>query len=606
MVPVFLETWMPCSVTDLTTLVPDTFVWFRAGTVVDVRGVASGAFGADSIVGVHVNDLPTFVSIRALVRLEREGCSQLAEWTLRGADGLLAWEGRVIQDNDEVLVVVRATTEQRRAQMSNAAQRERLAVTLRSIGDGVVSTDREERVVLMNPAAERLLGTTMELAKGKELGEVLGPHQLDAWGAVRDELTLQSAELGRRVVRVSMAPVLQHGQMLGAVYALRDVTTELDAEVERLRASKLESVGLLAGGIAHDFNNLLAAIQGNISVVRQIVTEAAVLEILEDVDIATRRATALTRQLLTFSSGGAPVKAVASIDALVREAVDFGMRGSNVRQSYAIDTHLSPLEIDADQVARVLQNLVINACHAMPDGGELRVEASNCNRLPAALGGTGGRWVRVSVSDEGTGIPESHLGRIFDPYYTTKPTGTGLGLATAYAIIRKHQGFMTVESEEGRGSTFSLFLPSSVDADSQQAVDVDGPLPMLSGRVLVVDDEPALRTLAERVLDSLGLKSVCCEDGEQGVAAYREALEAGNPFDAVMLDLTIRGGMGGREAVLRILDVDPDATCIAMSGYSTDPVLSRFADYGFRGRLAKPYDRRTVGVVLNAVWPKRG
>ncbi len=595
-------------------LLPDTFVWLdEAGVVVRVTGRDSGAFGrpAAELVGRAVGELHASVSVPLDRAMQNVGVNQemeTLEWTRTEGDQLRAWEGRLVADGPHRLLVVRDRTARRRVEMANAAQRERLAVTLRSIGDGVIATDREGRVVLMNPAAEMLLGVAAEGARGQALEEVLPADHLDAWGAVRPHADIPSQDGGTRRVQLSMAPVLQHGQVLGAVYALRDVTREQRAEEERLRASKLESVGLLAGGIAHDFNNLLAAIQGNLSVARTILADlqgddaTEMAEILGDVDAATRRATALTRQLLTFSSGGAPMLSLTHLEDVVRSAVDFGMRGSNVRHLYAIAEELPVVEVDADQIAQVLQNLVINACQAMPGGGNLYVEVDAPPRLPAELGAHFGPWVRIAVRDEGVGISEKDLGRIFDPYFTTKPAGTGLGLASAYAIVRKHKGFLLVSSEVGVGTTFEVFLPTAVGVVAVSPIVEDPGRARFPGRLLVVDDEPAIRVLAKRMFSSLGLEVVPVPDGEAGVRAYAHALQTGEPFDVVLLDLTIPGGMGGQEAVQHLLAIDPSAVCVATSGYSNDPVLANYEEYGFKGRLAKPYDRDAAATMLASVW----
>jgi len=585
---------------ELLLLAPDGGVLaHRPGLAGEVSGVR---------VGASIEELPEEMSVplhRALLRV-REGKVATADWVTRETP-LRAYEARVLPAGDgSVLVMIREVTERRRSEMSVAADKERLVVTLRSIQDGVVSTDREERVVLMNPAAELLLGASAPEVRGRTIEEVFSEvsvSSLDDFGSLREMVQLRGSDGRTRTVRVAVAPVLQHGQLLGGVYALRDVTDERLAERERTRASKLESVGLLAGGIAHDFNNLLAAILGNVSVARMPCTDDELDEILDDIEAGARRATGLTRQLLTFSKGGAPMKSVGAVDDVVTEAVDFGMRGSNVRHGYRLDDDLHLLEFDRGQIQQVLQNLVINACQAMPDGGNLLVAARNASRLPSALGSGVGPWVEIEVSDDGVGIAETDQGRVFDPYFTTKADGTGLGLASAYAIVRKHGGYMTVESTLGRGSTFRLFLPA-IDAVPAWADDVaERPPTRFRGRVLVMDDEEALRKVARRQLRALGVEVEVCSDGEAAVRCYRDALGTSSPFDAVLLDLTIPGGMGGRETVLRIRQLDDAAVCIATSGYSTDPVLAHFEDYGFRGRLAKPFDLDDLSEVLRGLLP---
>ena len=587
----------------------DLFLVDADDLVVAVRRAEGSALPDALVEGASVDVLPPdqALPLRRALERARRGMPAQADWVVHGATGLRVWEARVRPLGDgEALVLVREVTQRRRGEMGLAADKERLSVVLRSIQAGVVSTDREERVVMMNPAAERILGVGAHQARGRAVDALFDDVALDGKGgaAFVGEVLEVSGEGGSvRSVRVSVVPVLQHGQLLGGVYVLRDVTEELRLERERMRASKLESVGLLAGGIAHDFNNLLAAILGNVSVARHLIDDDELDEIMEDIEAGARRATGLTRQLLTFSSGGAPMTSVGAIDDVVREAVDFGMRGSKVSHRYVLPDDLPLVEFDRGQIQQVLQNLVINACQAMPEGGELVVTAAAASSAPPSAPGKAAGWVRLSVEDSGVGIAPSVQSRIFDPYFTTKSDGTGLGLAAAYAIVRKHGGTMTVDSEEGEGATFHVYLPAAAPAPSWADELASGPPPRFEGRVLVVDDEAALRGMAKRLLGILGVEPVLCDDGQAGVEAYVRALEDGERFDVVLLDLTVPGGMGGQEAIRRLLEVDPDAICVATSGYSTDPVMARYADYGFRGRLAKPYDLAELVRALRGLMP---
>ena len=381
---------------------------------------------------------------------------------------------------------------------------------------------------------------------------------------------------------------------------LQDVTSRKKYEEELQKAEKLESIGVLAGGIAHDFNNLLTGVLGNISIARiHAPSGGDVHQNLSKAEKACLRARDLTRQLLTFSKGGAPVRKATSIADILKESAEFSLRGSNVRCEFDLPDDLPTVEIDEGQIAQVLNNLIINADQAMPDGGILRLGAGTVEIVqgdPLPL--KPGRYLRVRVSDTGIGIPKEALPRIFDPFYTTKEKGSGLGLTTVYSVVRKHEGVVTVESEPGGGTSFFLFLPVPRNAHRREADQESG-----SGKrsVLVMDDEGMVREVALEFLGHLGYEGAAVEAGDAAIAAYRDAREAGRPFSAVIMDLTIPGGMGGKEAVRRLHDLDPGVRAIVSSGYSNDPVMADPARFGFRGVIAKPYRMRELREVLEGV-----
>ncbi|MBI5533305.1 MAG: PAS domain-containing protein [Deltaproteobacteria bacterium] len=371
---------------------------------------------------------------------------------------------------------------------------------------------------------------------------------------------------------------------------------------ELLKAQKLESIGILAGGIAHDFNNILGAIWGNLSLARSRSADPArVQEYLSEAERAVNRARDLTQQLLTFAKGGAPVKKLSSLEQVVRDAASFASHGSSSRCDVSLAGDLWGVEIDEGQIGQVLQNLVINAVQAMPDGGTVRILGENVPPgacLPPTL--SQGRYVRVTVSDQGQGISPEHLPKLFVPYFTTKPHGVGLGLATSYSIIRKHSGHMTVESTPGQGSSFSVYLPAAhqpaARSEPESFAEVRG-----RGRVLVVDDDESIRQCAVWMLKELGYQAESVGDGDAAIQAYEHARSCGVGFDVVIMDLTIPGGMGGRETIQRLLEVDPDVVAVVSSGYSTDPVMSDHERFGFRGIVRKPYGMRDMGAVMSEV-----
>jgi PAS domain S-box-containing protein len=380
----------------------------------------------------------------------------------------------------------------------------------------------------------------------------------------------------------------------------QDITERKRMEEDLIRAEKLESIGILAGGIAHDFNNILTTILGNVYIARmQVKPEDEIFDLLNEAEMASRRAQTLTKQLLTFAKGGVPVKETASIEDIIKEASLFVLRGSKSSCEFFMSEDLWPVEVDIGQISQVINNIVINANQAMPSGGIIRIEADNQmvddkQGFPIEQG----RYIRISITDQGMGIAEKHLLDVFDPYFTTKREGSGLGLATTYSIIKKHDGHITVESQLGIGTTFHIYLPASDKAVPEKGEDrvIKG-----QGKILVMDDQPSLRKIVGRMLEELGYESEVAEDGAEAIRLVEEAQETERPFDAVILDLTIPGGMGGKEVIEKLLDIDPELKAIVSSGYSDDPVLSNSQEYGFMGMIPKPFESRSLGKVLHEV-----
>ena len=395
------------------------------------------------------------------------------------------------------------------------------------------------------------------------------------------------------------------GIMKGVIVA-RDITEQKQVEEERLRAIKLESVGLLAGGIAHDFNNILTSVFANIGLAKMITAKNAssntsVVERLNSAEKACLRARDLTKQLLTFSKGGAPVKSTTSIASIIRDTVEFVLRGSSVRCHLHIPEHLWPVVVDEGQISQVLQNLVINAEQAMPEGGEIEVNVDNISiPSPSDLPLKAGNYVRATVTDQGIGIPLDHLSKIFDPYFTTKQKGSGLGLATTYSIIKRHEGHVAVSSALGKGACFTFYLPASSMTEATQDETPDD-LVGGKGRILVLDDDEEIQEVLGKMLQHLGFEVDLANEGEKALRYYAQALEQKAPYLATILDLTIPGGMGGKETLRQIKDLHPEATVIVSSGYSNDPVLARFQEFGFSGVIAKPYNILDLSKVLSQV-----
>ena len=373
-------------------------------------------------------------------------------------------------------------------------------------------------------------------------------------------------------------------------------------EEEAVNIEKLESIGLLAGGIAHDFNNILTAILGNISLARNDLQPGhKAFDRLRDAEKACVRAQSLTQQLLTFSKGGSPIKKVGDISKILTECCVFSLRGSNVSCGFAVADDLWPVEIDEGQISQVISNLVINADHAMPRGGVVDVEAGNVVLSRAeGIPLQDGRYVKISVKDYGSGMPKEYLQRIFDPYFTTKHKGSGLGLATSYSIVKNHGGLITVESELGAGAVFHVYLPASEQGEKPPEIFEEKPLTG-KGRILFMDDEDLIRDLAYEILSLLGYEVVLARNGEEAIVSYKEALKSSTPFDAVIMDLTVPGGIGGYEAMTILRKIDPNVRAIVSSGYSTDPIMADYKKYGFKGIVPKPYTVKDLGEILHKV-----
>lgn len=382
----------------------------------------------------------------------------------------------------------------------------------------------------------------------------------------------------------------------------RDVTEREIRQQEFLKMQKLESLGVLAGGIAHDFNNILTGIMGNISFARMFLDEShRSYNILINAEKASQRATDLAHQLLTFAKGGQPVKKTVSAQQIIESSASLALRGSNVLYTITIPDNLQAVEIDEGQIHQAFNNIFINAAQAMPSGGTITVTAENVTMeavnflsLPA------GKYVRFTFTDTGCGMTDEVRKRIFDPYFTTKAGGNGLGLASVYSIINRHGGHISVQSERNKGTSFVILLPAS--AEPAALADINTPMIATAdpgvGSVLIMDDEDMIRDMASEMLKELGYQVTSCADGDEAIALYKEAKEAGNPFSAVIMDLTIPGGMGGKEAAERILELDPSASLIVSSGYSNDPVVSDFTSHGFCATVLKPYSLSELARVL--------
>jgi PAS domain S-box-containing protein len=528
------------------------------------------------------------------------------------------------------IAMVRDIKERRRFEEELAAEKESLAVTLASIGDGVITTDLKGRVVVCNAAGEVMTGWKASEAVGQPLRAVFaitadsttnrGSLPPVATGyrseaeaillSTPERATLTSRDGVERIIEQVASPIRNgKNEISGVVLVFRDITKRQRDEAERRKAEALDQLGLLAGGIAHDFNNLLTAIIGNISLASLLLPPDDDLVLrLEDAKNASFRARDLAQQLLTFARGGAPIKQTASIGDLIGETVSFSLRGSHSRSELAMEPDLWSAEFDPGQISQVIANLIVNADQAMPAGGTIHVSCENFpyqfDTNPSIDDLRPGDYIRIRIRDEGIGIPPEYLKQIFDPYFTTKPKGSGLGLATTYSVIKNHDGLITVESVQHCGSTFTVYLPAArqlAEVPLEPAAPEDEAIKTGSGRILVVDDEETIRLLVDFTLSRLGYEVVAAETALRGIELYRQALEEGHRFDLVILDLTLPGGMGGKDALKKLIDIDPMVTAVVSSGYAMDATMSRYQDFGFRGVIAKPYQAAELARKVHAV-----
>ncbi len=506
----------------------------------------------------------------------------------------------------------------KKVEIALAEESQWLEVTLGSIGDGVIATNTQEQIMLFNKAAEAITSQPYSEAIGKPFNEVFNiidernrvpcpnPVETVLKSGKPCELSAHTVLLAKngaeKIIADSAAPILdKNHNILGVVVVFRDITEKRKMEDELLKTLKLESLGVLAGGIAHDFNNLLTGIIGNISIVKMYhKPDEKEYKIYSYAERALQRASELVHQLLTFAKGGAPIKHLAKISDLLKDTAKFSLAGSMVKPSFTIALDLWPAEVDKGNISQVIQNLVINAKEAMPNGGQITITAENTvledgSKIPLKPG----KYLKITVRDQGTGINPQYLAKIFDPYFTTKQTGSGLGLAAVYSIIKKHDGYIAVESQIGIGTTFSIYLPASERQLAEQKEKAD--IKTYSGRckILVIDDEELIRTTAVNMIKALNYQVETAPNAQKAFEKFLQAQEAGEPFDAAIIDSNIPGSLDGKEIVKRLLLIDPNLKTVISSGSFDSPVMTNFQEYGFKARMPKPYDLQMLHDVLS-------
>lgn len=587
---------------------PNCFLSAAAGTMVAIV-VSHGAYAMLALVLV-----PVYISQRAYqasidrIDAERSHADSLSTMVMTTQDAL-----------------ARATASEYALHAEKerlALERTRMAITLETIADAVITVDRAGHVLLLNKSA----ATMARYATGEGvdrpvadlfsaiglLPDLFEPAIARVQGGETVQIRSSLDDTVMRVLEITGTPMRDgDDQPAGAVWVLRDVTDAMQMEQERSKAARLESLGVLAGGLAHDFNNMLMGVVGNLSLARTLVgrDDEGLTHRLGEAEAACVRARGVTGQLLTFAKGGSPVKTTASLEELVTECARFALSGSPVAPRYTIEPNLWNADIDTVQISQVVHNLVLNAVQAMPGGGMVDIALHNVRINDDATGPANlkhGAYVCLSIQDRGAGIAFDHLPHIFEPYFTTKKKGSGLGLAISSSIVRAHGGTIAVESAPNTGSRFSVYLPASIMLATAAKPREEATKSAYSGRVLLMDDDAAVTDVAGGMRESLGYQAVSAPCGTIALERLMEADAQGRPFDLVILDLTVPGGMGGQETITHVRAIRPDVPVIVTSGYADNSVLSNYVKYGFDGVLPKPFtipDLRTA--IQNAVLKRR-
>jgi len=571
---------------------------------------------------IHKEDIEYVMSIfnRALKTFSNYQIEHRLE-TKNGDCIYIENSGVFVKDANEkprrILGVMKDISERKRAEKALRESEKKFRLISESSVVGFVIL-QNNNVSYVNKAVARIFGYTIEEISMLSIVNLSRNIHKQDYSFVKEKFSRAPSEIKEKLeshfqcrilsknkeirwIDMFQQPIIYKGES-SVLLSVVDITENKIMEQELIKNRQQESIGILAGGIAHDFNNLLTAILGNISLAKmEVDRKEDLLEFLFCAEEASVMAKELSMQLLTFSKGGAPIRKTALIEEVVRDSARFALKGSNVKCDISVKNELSPVEIDVGQMNQVLSNLIINASQAMPDGGIIDIicdstSVSKKDKLPLKKG----KYVRIKVSDTGSGISKECMEKIFNPYFTTKDTGNGLGLAITHSIVKKHDGHIYVESEIGVGTVFTIYLPVSSNKLKKSKRQTDEVV-CGKGRILIMDDEEMVRNVCRRILTRLGYSVDFAVDGCDAIEKYKAALETDHPFDAVIMDLTIPGGMGGKNTTKKLLKIDPNVKAIVASGYYNDPVLANFKEYSFCDVIAKPYTAKELGNILRQV-----
>ncbi|HYA86240.1 MAG TPA: PAS domain S-box protein [Nitrospirota bacterium] len=566
---------------------------------------------------IHQDDRQAL--IRQIESLNKQNPSLVAETRIMLPSGNIVWHRwthNAIFDDTGAIIEYQATgtdiTKTKQVEDALRSSEARFRTIIENANTGIQVVDIETRkVIYANPEICRILGYSEQELRSMPVtdlavdDEKLKPEEDFSKHAQSETHTSERTFRCKNgsLIRMSIhsVPMELEGRKC-LVGFLSDVSERQLLEEERLKTQKLEAVGTLAGGIAHDFNNLLQGVFGYISLAklkkddREKNTAA-----LEEAEKALHMTVTLTNQLLTFSKGGKPVKKTLDPLPVIENAAKFALSGSRSDYRLSADENLWSIDADEGQISQVIQNIVLNADQAMAEAGTIVITARNVQtpdmNLPPTL--AYGKYVEINITDTGIGIPEKHLSKIFDPYFTTKEKGSGLGLATSYSIIKNHNGEIHVKSELGKGTTFLIYLPAATAAIGENKPAMAVPMTFKKGKILVMDDEEYILNIARELIQTLGHEIGLAANGAEAINIYQEAQGSGKPFDVAILDLTVRGGMGGAETVKRLLEIDPKAKAVVSSGYSDDATIASYEKQGFKAVLRKPYNVDELKDVLN-------
>ncbi len=518
------------------------------------------------------------------------------------------------------ICIVRNISERKRSEEALGDKEKFIRNILDTVDEGFIVVDRDFRILTANKAYCSQVGKSCDSVIGRNCYEISHKLLRPCYEGGEDCAVRHVFETGDPHIALHKHPDAKGsimyvetkafpikdatGAVTSVIETVNNISERYLLEEERLKTQKLEAIGTLAGGIAHDFNNLLQGVFGYISMAKRMHDQKQKsLDMLEQAEQALHMSVNLTSQLLTFSKGGKPVTKRIALRSVIENSARFALSGSRAEYKIQVDEGLWMVEADEGQIGQVIQNLVLNAEQAMPMGGTITVAARNVSSrqegLPPSL--QEGKYVEIAIRDSGIGIPETYLPKIFDPYFTTKDKGSGLGLATSYSIIKNHGGFIDVKSTLGKGTTFFVYLPATGVAETLAIAVSEGAKALRKGRVLLMDDEEIVRNIAEVMIKSLGHEVELAENGEEAIDKYRESMKTGRQFDIVIMDLTIRGGMGGEEAMKELLQINPDIKAIVSSGYTDTSAISEYRTIGFDACLTKPYDIDSLNAALNSL-----
>ncbi|WP_371803268.1 PAS domain S-box protein [Candidatus Lokiarchaeum ossiferum] len=536
--------------------------------------------------------------------------SRIREVTCKdGSHKIIVFRDVKIEDGYEVTVGYDITEQKKIEQIIRDQQKEFRAI-VEDASDMIIRVDMKRIITSINPACAKILGYSFNEMIGHDFRDFVPTEFhpiMDMHGDKKifgnSQSTLYEIELLKKdettiLVEMNSRILKRDGEPIGIQAIVRDITERKKIDEERIRQQKLESINLLAGGIAHDYNNILVAILGNINLLQLEELNSEQNDILADLEQGTLRARDLTKQLLTFSKGGVPQKIFANITDIIEESVSFVLRGSKSRHESHHDENLPQVEVDASQISQVLNNLVINADQSMPRGGIIKTYASeiilkNQSSIPLP----DGKYIQIAISDTGTGIPKEIQHKIFEPYFTTKNNGNGLGLANSYSIISKHEGFMTFSSQLNVGTTFYIYLPVSKNEDSSQQIKNKPNESEIKGKVILLDDDQTIHRFYDRFLKKTEIQFESYYSGNSFLQKL-ESMELPLKKTLIIMDLTIPGGIGGREVIKVYRKLDKITPIIVSSGYENDPFVANFEEYGFTDILIKPYSISQLKLII--------